>query len=64
MTKQIDWHSISLDTLYDWCEQFVHFYDVSVELSDVGVTVEEVEKQYEQAVMQIKLLMDEMELKE
>ena len=43
MTKQIDWHSISLDTLYDWCEQFVHFYDVSVELSDVGVTVEEVE---------------------
>lgn len=61
--KEIDWHTIHLDALQDWCEQFVNFYSVSVELADVGVVNDEVEKGYEDAVMQIKLLMDKLKFK-
>lgn len=61
MTKKIDYSTINLENLYDWCEQFLHFFDVSVELSDVGIVVEEVERKYEEAVEVIKELMDECE---
>ena len=64
MTNEIDWHTIHLDSLQDWCEQFVNFYVVSCELADVGVINDEVEKGYEDAVMQIKLIMDKTKFKE
>ena len=62
--KEIDWHTIHLGALQDWCEQFVNFYSVSDELADVGIINPEVEKGYEDAVMQIKLLMDNVRFKE
>ena len=64
MTEKIDWCTINLDNLKDWCEQFVNFYTVSVELSDIGVVNDEVENGYEDAVMQIKLMMDKLKFKQ
>ena len=62
--EQIDWDKINLETLYDWCEQFVHFFDVSYELSDVGIEYEMVDKGYKEAVYCIKQMMDKVELRE
>ena len=66
MTKRIDWEKsdISLDSIYDWCDDFTHFYYVSEELSDVGITVEEVEKQYEEALVYLKKQLDKIRFKE
>lgn len=66
MIKKIDWDNtdINLDSVYDWCEYFTHFYFVSEELSDVGITYDEVEKEYEEALVYLKRQLDKIRFKE
>lgn len=42
------------ETIADWCEEFAHWHFVSVELEDVGITNEEVEKNYERSLKALK----------
>ena len=64
--EKIDWDktSINLDSVYDWCGHFMHFYFVSEELSDVGIIVDDVEKGYDEALVYLKMHLDKIRFKE
>ena len=61
--KELDYHTILLGQLYDWCEEFIHYYYVSEELSDIGIVNENIEKEWEDAVKNIKRIMDKAKYK-